>query len=111
MCALFEKVTVKAVSHITGGGFYENIPRSIPKGFGAKIDKNALEILPIFTLLQKEGNIPERDMFNTFNMGIGMSVIVDKNDADKSLEILKANGEDAYIIGEIAKSDESVKIC
>lgn len=111
MCALFEKVTVKAVSHITGGGFYENIPRSIPKGFGAKIDKNALEILPIFTLLQKEGNIPERDMFNTFNMGIGMSVIVDKNDADKSLEILNANGADAYIIGEIAKSDESVKIC
>ena len=111
MCALFEKVTVKAVSHITGGGFYENIPRSIPKGFGAKIDKNALEILPIFTLLQKEGNISERDMFNTFNMGIGMSVIVDKNDADKALEILKANGEDAYIIGEIAKSDESVKIC
>lgn len=111
MCALFEKVTVKAVSHITGGGFYENIPRSIPKGFGAKIDKNALEILPIFTLLQKEGNIPERDMFNTFNMGIGMSVIVDKNDADKSLEILKSNGEDAYIIGEIVKSDESVKIC
>lgn len=111
MCALFEKVTVKAVSHITGGGFYENIPRSIPKGFGAKIDKNALEILPIFTLLQKEGNIPERDMFNTFNMGIGMSLIVDKNDADKSLEILKSNGEDAYIIGEIVKSDESVKIC
>lgn len=111
MCALFEKVTVKAVSHITGGGFYENIPRSIPKGFGAKIDKNALEILPIFTLLQKEGNIPERDMFNTFNMGIGMSVIVDKNDADKALEILKANGADAYIIGEIVKSDESVKIC
>lgn len=111
MCALFEKVTVKAVSHITGGGFYENIPRSIPKGFGAKIDKNALEILPIFTLLQKEGNIPERDMFNTFNMGIGMSVIVDKNDADKSLEILNANGADAYIIGETVKSDESVKIC
>ena len=111
MCALFEKVTVKAVSHITGGGFYENIPRSIPKGFGAKIDKNALEILPIFTLLQKEGNIPERDMFNTFNMGIGMDVIVDKNDADKSLEILNANGADAYIIGETVKSDESVKIC
>lgn len=111
MCALFEKITVKAVSHITGGGFYENIPRSIPKGFGAKIDKSALQILPIFTLLQKEGNIPERDMFNTFNMGIGMSVIVDKNDADKALEILIENGEDAYIIGEIEKSDESVKIC
>ena len=111
MCALFEKITVKAVSHITGGGFYENIPRSIPKGFGAKIDKSALQILPIFELLQKEGNIPERDMFNTFNMGIGMSVIVDKNDADKALEILRENGEDAYIIGEIEKSDESVKIC
>ena len=111
MCALFEKITVKAVSHITGGGFYENIPRSIPKGFGAKIDKSALQILPIFELLQKEGNIPERDMFNTFNMGIGMSVIVDKNDAGKALEILRENGEDAYIIGEIAKSDESVKIC
>ena len=111
MCALFEKITVKAVSHITGGGFYENSPRSIPKGFGAKIDKSALQILPIFTLLQKEGNIPERDMFNTFNMGIGMSVIVDKNDADKALEILRENGEDAYIIGEIEKSDESVKIC
>ncbi|MCI5970404.1 MAG: phosphoribosylformylglycinamidine cyclo-ligase [Oscillospiraceae bacterium] len=111
MCALFEQITVKAVSHITGGGFYENIPRSIPKGFGAKIDKSALQILPIFTLLQKEGNIPERDMFNTFNMGIGMSVIVDKNDADKALEILRENGEDAYIIGEIEKSDESVKIC
>lgn len=111
MCALFEKITVKAVSHITGGGFYENIPRSIPKGFGAKIDKSALQILPIFELLQKEGNIPERDMFNTFNMGIGMSVIVDKNDAGKALEILRENGEDAYIIGEIEKSDESVKIC
>ena len=111
MCALFERVSVKAVSHITGGGFYENIPRSIPEGFCAKIERNALCILPIFTLLQKEGNIPERDMFNTFNMGIGMSAVVDKNDADRALEILKSNGEDAYIIGEIERSDESVKIC
>ncbi|MBE7038333.1 MAG: phosphoribosylformylglycinamidine cyclo-ligase [Ruminococcaceae bacterium] len=111
MLALFDKITVKAVSHITGGGFYENIPRSIPKGFGAKIDKNALEILPIFSLLQKTGNIPERDMFNTFNMGVGMSVVVDKNDADKALEILKANGEEAYIMGEIIKGDEGVVIC
>ena len=110
MCALFEKVTVKAVSHITGGGFYENIPRSIPKGFGAKIDKNALEILPIFTLLQKEGNIPERDMFNTFNMGVGMSVTVADEDKEKAIEILKANGEDAYIIGSVIKSDEGVII-
>lgn len=111
MCALFDEVTVKAVSHITGGGFYENIPRSIPAGFGAKIEKSAVQILPIFDLLAKEGNIPERDMFNTFNMGVGMSIVVDKNDADKALEVLKANGEDAYICGEIVKSDESVILC
>ena len=111
MCALFEEVTVKAVSHITGGGFYENIPRSIPDGFTAKIDKASVKILPIFELLAKEGNIPERDMFNTFNMGVGMSIVVDKNDADKALEILKANGEDAYIIGEITKGEESVILC
>jgi phosphoribosylformylglycinamidine cyclo-ligase len=111
MLALFEEVTVKAVSHITGGGFYENIPRSIPKGFGAKIDKSALKILPIFDLLGKKGNIPERDMFNTFNMGVGMSVVVAKEDAQKALEILKANGEDAYIMGEIVVSEEGVVIC
>lgn len=111
MCALFEEVTVKAVSHITGGGFYENIPRSIPEGYGAKIEKSSVQVLPIFDLLAKEGGIPERDMFNTFNMGVGMSVVVDKNDADKALEILAANGEDAYICGEIVKSDESVILC
>ena len=111
MLKLFEEVTVKAVSHITGGGFYENIPRSLPEGFGAKIDKSALKILPIFKLIEKVGNIPERDMFNTFNMGVGMSVVVSKEDAEKALEILKANGEDAYIMGEIVKSDESVVIC
>lgn len=111
MTALFEQVTVKAVSHITGGGFYENIPRSIPEGFGAKIDKAALKILPIFDLIAKTGNIPERDMFNTFNMGVGMSVVVAKEDAEKALEILKANGEDAYIMGEIIKSEEKVVIC
>ena len=111
MCALFEEVTVKAVSHITGGGFYENIPRSLPKGFGAKIQKSALKILPIFDLIQKTGNIPERDMFNTFNMGVGMSVVVDKNDADRAVEILKANGIEAYIMGEIIKSEEGVTIC
>ena len=111
MLALFEEVTVKAVSHITGGGFYENIPRSIPDGFGAKIDKSALKILPIFDLIAKSGNIPERDMFNTFNMGVGMSIVVSKDDAEKALEVLKANGEDAYIIGEIIKSDEKVVIC
>ena len=110
MTALFEQVTVKAVSHITGGG-YENIPRSIPEGFGAKIDKASLRILPIFDLLAKTGNIPERDMFNTFNMGVGMSVVVAKEDAEKAVEILKANGEDAYIMGEIIKSEEKVVIC
>lgn len=111
MLALFEEVKVKAVSHITGGGFYENIPRSIPKGFGAKIDKSALRIPSIFKLLAEKGNIPERDMFNTFNMGVGMSVVVAKADAEKALEILKANGEDAYIMGEIIPSEEGVVIC
>ena len=110
MTALFEEVTVKAVSHITGGGFYENIPRSIPDGFGAKIDKSALRILPIFDLIAKTGNIPERDMFNTFNMGVGMSIVVAAEDVDKTLEILKANGEDAYVMGEIIESDEKVII-
>lgn len=111
MLKLFEEVTVKGVSHITGGGFYENIPRSIPEGFGAKINKDAIRVLPIFKLIQKVGNISERDMFNTYNMGVGMSVVVNKEDAEKALEILHNNGEDAYIIGEIVKSDESVIIC
>ncbi len=111
MTALFEAVTVKSVSHITGGGFYENIPRSLPDGFGAKIDKSAIKVLPIFDLIAKTGNIPERDMFNTYNMGVGMSVVVAKEDADKALEILKANGEDAYIIGEIIAGDEKIIIC
>ena len=111
MLALFDEIRVKAVSHITGGGFYENIPRSIPKGFGAKIEKSAVEVLPIFDLIASVGKIPERDMFNTFNMGVGMSVVVSKDDADKAIEILRANGEKAYIMGEIIKSDESVTIC
>ena len=106
--ALMEKVDVKGVSHITGGGFYENIPRSIPDGLGAKIDKSAVRILPIFDLIAKTGNIPERDMFNTYNMGVGMSVVVPAAQADQALEILKANGEDAYIIGEIVESEEKV---
>ena len=106
--ALLEAVKVKAISHITGGGFYENIPRSIPDGFGAKIDKSAVKILPIFDLIQKEGNISERDMFNTFNMGVGMSIVVSADEADKALEVLKAQGEDAYIIGEIVEGSEKV---
>lgn len=108
--ALSREVVIKAVSHITGGGFYENIPRSIPKGYGAKITKSSVKVLPIFDLIAKAGNIPERDMFNTFNMGVGMSIIVGKDEAGKALEILKANGEEAYIIGEVVKSDEGVII-
>ena len=110
MLALFEEVTVKAVSHITGGGFYENIPRSIPKGFGAKINKASLRTPAIFDQIMEKGNIPERDMFNTFNMGVGMSEVVAKEDAEKAIEILKANGEDAYIMGEIIASEEGVVI-
>ncbi|MGN1419600.1 MAG: phosphoribosylformylglycinamidine cyclo-ligase [Acutalibacteraceae bacterium] len=110
MLALFEKVRVKGVSHITGGGFYENIPRSIPDGLGAKIEKSSVKVLPIFDLIAKTGNIPERDMFNTFNMGVGMSVVVSKEDAQTALSVLKENGEDAYIIGEIIESDEKIMI-
>ena len=106
--ALMEKVTVKGISHITGGGFYENIPRSIPDGFGAKIDKSAVRVLPIFDLIAKKGNISERDMFNTFNMGVGMSIVVAKEDAEAALEILRANGEDPYLIGEIVASDSKI---
>ena len=107
-------VKVKACSHITGGGFYENIPRSIPDGLCARIKKDAVKILPIFDLIAKTGNIPERDMFNTFNMGVGMSVVVAAEDADKALEILRANGEDAYIMGEIVAKEagsEKVELC
>ncbi len=111
MLSVFDKVDVKAVSHITGGGFYENIPRSLPKGFGAKIERSAVKVLPIFDLLAKTGGIDEHDMFNTFNMGVGMSVVVDKKDADKTISILKDAGEDAYVMGEVVKSEESVEIC
>lgn len=106
--ALLKEVKVKGISHITGGGFYENIPRSIPEGLGAKIEKSKVKVLPIFNLIAKRGNISERDMFNTFNMGVGMSIIVSKEDADRAVEILKANGEDAYVIGEIIKSEEKI---
>ncbi len=111
MLKLFESVTVKGVSHITGGGFYENIPRSIPKGLGAKIKKDDVKILPIFKLIEKEGNIPERDMFNTFNMGVGMIAVVAKEDAARTVEILRAEGEDAYILGEIIESEDGVTLC
>ena len=106
--ALLEKVDVKGISHITGGGFYENIPRSIPKGLTAKINKSAVKVLPIFDLIAKFGDIPERDMFNTYNMGVGMSIVVPANEVELAIETLKANGQDAYVIGEIVAGDEGV---
>lgn len=110
MLALFKEVKVKGVSHITGGGFYENIPRSIPDGLTACIDKAAVRVLPIFDLIQKTGNVPERDMFNTFNMGVGMSLVVSAADAEKALAVLRENGEDAYIIGRIETGEEKIVI-
>ena len=109
--SLIEKIKVKAISHITGGGFYENIPRSLPEGISAKIEEKAVKVLPIFEMLQKEGGIARHDMFNTFNMGVGMSIVVSKLDAEKALEILKENGEEAYIIGETVKGGEGVILC
>lgn len=109
--ALMDQVKIKGISHITGGGFYENLPRSIPNGKSAKIEKSAVRTLPIFDLIAKEGGISEHDMFNTYNMGVGMSITVSKNDADRALEVLRANGEDAYILGEIVESDEGVILC
>ena len=108
--ALLEKVDVKGISHITGGGFYENIPRSIPDGLMAKINKSAIKVLPIFDVIAKVGDIPERDMYNTYNMGVGMSIVVAKEDVSTAIEILKAHGEDAYVIGEIVKGDEGVEL-
>ena len=103
---LIEQVKVNAVSHITGGGFYENIPN----GLSAKIERNSIDILPIFDLIARTGHIPERDMFNTFNMGVGMTVSVDKADADKALDVLNSSGAEAYILGELVQSDEGVII-
>ena len=109
--ALLEQVAVKGISHITGGGFYENIPRSIPDGLGAKIERRSVKVLPIFDLIARTGSITERDMFNTFNMGVGMSVVVAKEDADKALALLRGAGEDAYVIGEIIASEEKITLC
>ena len=111
MLALFEEVEVRGVSHITGGGFFENIPRSIPDGLCARIAKKDVRTPAIFDLIAKTGNIPERDMFNTFNMGVGMTVVVPAKDADRALSILRANGEDAYILGEIVRGGEKVVLC
>ena len=108
--ALLKEADVKGISHITGGGFYENIPRSIPDGLGAKIDRSKVRVLPIFDLIAEAGNISERDMFNTYNMGVGMSIVVAPEDAEKALKILRDYGEDAYIIGEIEESAEKITI-
>jgi phosphoribosylformylglycinamidine cyclo-ligase len=108
--ALLKEVNIKGISHITGGGFYENIPRMLPDGICAEIEKSSIKILPIFEKLAKDGNIDEYNMFNTFNMGIGMAIVVDKNDADKALSILRAYGEDAYIIGTTASESQKIII-
>lgn len=108
---LLKRVDVKGISHITGGGFYENIPRSIPDGLCAEIDKSAVRVLPIFKLIAQTGGISERDMFNTFNMGVGMSIVVSAEDAPLALEILRAQGEDAYTIGRIVRAQDKIKLC
>lgn len=107
---VISQVEVKAVSHITGGGFYENVPRCLPDGFTARINKSSYDIPYIFKLMQETGNIPERDMYNTFNMGIGMTLVVGAADADKTVEILKSNGLKAYCIGEIVEGDEGIEL-
>lgn len=108
---LMEKVTVHSVCHITGGGFYENIPRALPEGLQVKINKADVKVLPIFHLIQKVGNIPERDMYNTFNMGVGMGIVVAKEDADKAIAVLKQAGEEAYLLGTIENGSEGVVLC
>ena len=107
---LMKKIQVKGVSHITGGGFYENMPRMLKEGVSLKISKNSYPILPIFKLIQKVGNIPERDMYNTFNMGIGMAIIVKKEDAKNAVKILEEQGEKAYIIGQVEEGNKEINI-
>jgi phosphoribosylformylglycinamidine cyclo-ligase len=109
--AVMEELTVKSVSHITGGGFYENIPRALPNGKRAKIERAAVEVLPIFDLIQKTGGIPEHDMFNTFNMGVGMILAVGGEDADRAVAILNAHGERAKVIGQIENGEKGIELC
>ena len=109
--ALMDAVRVKGVSHITGGGFFENIPRCLPEGLSAKIDRSAIQTPPIFSLLQSLGRIPERDMFNTYNMGVGMAVVVSREDGDRAMEILRSAGCGAYVMGEIVPGEERVTLC
>ena len=108
--ALLKEIQPKGICHITGGGFYENIPRALPEGLCAKIKRSDVRVLPIFDILAREGNVPERDMFNTYNMGVGMTVTVDPADVEKALEILRANGEDAYVLGEVVEGEKGVEL-
>lgn len=107
---LIKNVKVKGISHITGGGFYENMPRMLNDKVALNIDKNSYEVPSLFRLIQKEGNIPERDMYNTFNMGIGMSIIVPKQEQEKALQILKQAGETAYVIGQVVEGNKEINI-
>ena len=109
--AALEAAEVHALSHITGGGFYENIPRSLPEGLCAKIEKAAVRVPPIFRLIESLGKIPQRDMFNTFNMGVGMSMAVSPATADRALELLRAQGVEAYVMGEIIRGEERIRLC
>ena len=111
MLSLFDSITVKSVSHITGGGFFENIPRSLPKGFSAHIDSSSLKIPPIFNYIMEKGGISQRDMFNTFNMGVGMCFVISPADGEKALKLLAENGEEAYVMGKVVASDEGVVLC
>ena len=108
--ALLEKVPVRGISHITGGGFYENIPRSVPDGLCARIDRKAVRVLPVFDLIAKEGGVSERDMFNTFNMGVGMSLVVPADRREEALAILRDQGEEAWVIGEIVQAEQKIEI-
>ena len=108
--ALLKEIQPKGICHITGGGFYENIPRALPEGLQAKIRRSDVRVLPIFDIIAREGNVPERDMFNTYNMGVGMTITVDPADVEKALEILKANGEDAYVLGEVVEGEKGVEL-
>lgn len=111
MLRLFETVKVKSCAHITGGGFYENIPRALPQGMGARIERKNIRVLPVFDLLAERGEIPERDMFNTYNMGVGMTAVVAPEDAEKTLSCLQEGGVDAYVLGSCVSSGEGVIIC
>jgi len=111
MLSLIDAVEVHSIAHITGGGFYENIPRSIPKGLTARIDKNSVRVLPIFRLLQRLGELEERHMFNTFNMGVGMTITLPAGEADKAIALLRALGVDAYAIGEVVAGDAGIELC